>query len=293
VSNKGRALVLEKPEYPDRRSRAEEPVEVAEDIAALVASVDRVVAEQQADRDQRERHEIHRAKRERVTVVIVGVAAVIALGALAVSYHDTSEFLREAGSTAAEQHADTAAVLAKTDAQITALRGQTDALRGQLDEMKTASAIWRSEFTGVMQLDNVRANNNPTGWLITSRWNNIGKTDVLGFKGWNHLQFFPSVEDVKKIDFLKVPKGENINEPQAIRAGDYMTYGTSQVTMAQAWDEMYGKGAIISWGYIEYDDIFGTHHTVQHCESWNFQYEPPAINMGLPQPLSLNCNRRT
>lgn len=268
-------------------------MEEAEDIAVLVASIDRVVAEQQANRDQRERHEIHRAKRERITVVIVGIAAVVALGALVVSYLDTHESLSEARSTAAEQHADTLAALAKTDAQIAALTEQTVTLRGQLEEMKTASAIWRREFTGVMQLDNVRANNSPSGWLITSKWNNIGKTDVLNFKGWNHLQYFPSVEEVKKIDFLKVPKGENINEPQTILAGDYMTYGNYQMTMAQAWEEMYGKGAIISWGYIEYDDIFGTHHTVQHCESWNFQYEPPAINMGLPQPLSLNCNRRT
>jgi hypothetical protein len=268
-------------------------MEGAEDIAALVASVDRVVAEQQANRDQRERHAIHRAKRQRIADVIVGIAAVVALGAIVASYHETNSFLREARSAAAEQHTDTLAALAKTDAQIGALKEQTDTLRGQLAEMKTASAIWRSEFTGVMQLDNVRANNSPSGWLITSKWNNIGKTDVLNFKGWNHLQYLPSVEEVKKIDFLKVPKGENISEPQTIPASDNVTYGNYQVTMAQAWEGMYGKGAIISWGYIEYDDIFGVHHTVQHCESWNFQYEPPAINMGLPQPLSLNCNRRT
>ena len=268
-------------------------MEGAEDIAALVASVDRVVAEQQANRDQRERHAIHRAKRQRIADVIVGIAAVVALGAIVASYHETNSFLREARSAAAEQHTDTLAALAKTDAQIAALKEQTDTLRGQLAEMKTASAIWRSEFTGVMQLDNVRANNSPSGWLITSKWNNIGKTDVLNFKGWNHLQYFPSVEEVKKIDFLKVPKGENISEPQTIPASENVTYGNYQVTMAQAWEGMYGKGAIISWGYIEYDDIFGVHHTVQHCESWNFQYEPPAINMGLPQPLSLNCNRRT
>jgi hypothetical protein len=286
VSSIGRALILERSEYPDPRSRAE-------DIAALVASVDRVVAEQQGGRDQRERHEIDRAKRERITVVTVGIAAVVALGALIVVYQTTREFLREARSTAAEQHADTLAALAKTDAQIAALTEQTNTLRGQLEEMKTASAIWRSEFTGVMQLDNVRANNSPSGWLITSKWNNIGKTDVLNFKGWNHLQYFSSVEEVKKIDFLKVPKGENISEPQTILSSDYVSYGNYQVTMAQAWEDMYGKGAIISWGYIEYDDIFGVHHSVQHCESWNFQYEPPAINMGMPQPLSLNCNRRT
>jgi hypothetical protein len=268
-------------------------MEGAEDIAALVASVDRVVAEQQANRDQREQHAIHRAKRQRIADVIVGIAAVVALGAIVASYQETNSFLREARSAAAEQHTDTLAALAKTDAQIAALKEQTDTLRGQLAEMKTASAIWRSEFTGVMQLDNVRANNSPSGWLITSKWNNIGKTDVLNFKGWNHLQYLPSVEEVKKIDFLKVPKGENISEPQTIPASDNVTYGNYQVTMAQAWEGMYGKGAIISWGYIEYDDIFGVHHTVQHCESWNFQYEPPAINMGLPQPLSLNCNRRT
>jgi hypothetical protein len=119
-------------------------MEEAEDIAALVASVDRVVAEQQANRDQRERHAIHRAKRERITVVIVGIVAAVALGAITVSYQETRSFLREARFAAAEQHTDTLAALAKTDAQIAALKEQTDTLRGQLAEMKTASAIWRS-----------------------------------------------------------------------------------------------------------------------------------------------------
>src|SRR5580704_3737981 len=146
ASSIGRALILEKPEYRDPRSRAEEPMEEAEDIAALVASVDRVVAEQQANRDQREQHAIHRAKRQRIADVIVGIAAVVALGAIVASYQETNSFLREARSAAAEQHTDTLAALAKTDAQIAALKEQTDTLRGQLAEMKTASAIWRSEL---------------------------------------------------------------------------------------------------------------------------------------------------
>ena len=281
-----KGLTLEKPAYPNlRRGSEEQGAGLEEDVASLVAAMDRIVEAHQADRDQRERHEIRRVRRERIIIVIASIAAAAALGALVVSYQATADLLREARSTAAE-------VLVKMDAEIASLKNQTDAMRGQLDEMKINSTIWRSELTGVMQLDNARISNSATGWLTTPKWKNIGKTDVLNFKGWNHLQFFLSVEDVKKIDFLKVPKGENVSEPQTVLAGESVAYGNTQVTLAQAWNVIYGKGEVISWGYVEYDDIFGGHHTVQHCEGWNFQFDAPAMNMGLPQPLSLNCNRR-
>jgi cell division protein FtsB len=257
-----------------------------------VASVDHIVPEQQGDYDQRERYESLRAKRERMTVTVIVIAAVAVLGALAVSYQGNRELVRETSSAAAEQHADMLAVLAKTDAQIAALKDQSDTLRAQLDEMKTSSALLRSDFAGTMQLDNVRVNNS-TGWFITPKWSNTGKTEVLNFKGWNHLQLFPSLEEFKRVDFSKIPRGASSSEPQVVFSGDYVIYANSQVTMMQAWEEIYEKAVVISWGYVEYDDIFGTHHFVQHCESWGFQYEPPAINIGLPQPLSLNCNRRT
>jgi hypothetical protein len=281
-----KGLTLDEPAYPNPRRRVEEHAEEVEDVAALVASVDRVAAAQQANRDQRERYETRRAKREWIIIAIVSIAAAAALGALVAACQAIMEGLRETRSTTAE-------ILAKMDAQIASLKDQTDAMRGQLDEMKTSSAIWRSELTGVMLLDNARTTNSPTGWLTTPKWKNMGKTDVLDFKGWNHLQFFPSAEDVKKIEFSKIPKGENISEPQTVLAGDSVTYGNTQVTLAQAWNVIFGKGEIVSWGYVEYDDIFGVHHSVQHCENWSFQYDSTTVNMGLSQPLSLGCNRRS
>jgi hypothetical protein len=103
------------------------------------------------------------------------------------------------------------------------------------------------------------------------------------------------VKSAQSTDFQNPPANFVISEEgQEILASEERSFISYAISWDEMWKQLYDAGMIITWGYIEYYDIFGGRHTARHCGYFTFHYSggKVAISHGVTI-LREDCNRRT
>ena len=114
-------------------------------------------------------------------------------------------------------------------------------------------------------------------------------------KGWNDYRVFHNLADVKTFDFIN-PSSDHIistlgmhelTPTERIAFPSYRIGGAdTEHLIAEEW-------FAVTWGNMEYKDIFGTFYTVRQCMYYVFtRDETGATAMHLPALLRPECNRR-
>jgi hypothetical protein len=193
-----------------------------------------------------------------------------------------------------QQHKDTVSALSKTDTTIAALEAQAEIMRGQLDIMKTDSAIKKNDLAAKMTMV-IERNIEAEGFSITARWTNNGKTDAIGFKGWDDFKIFTNKSEIETFPFLDpITSGVGMWEGAGfdVAPGEDTRFHTKHISIQNAWDMMYGRSFGIFWGYVQYKDIFNNFHTVRDCHIFVVSNERGTLTLQLPHVLRQSCNER-
>jgi hypothetical protein len=154
---------------------------------------------------------------------------------------------------------------------------------GQLEVMKTESDYRRYELAANMQLK-IDSHGIPGGWNVNTVWEDVGKTDALNVTGWIDLKFVPR-EKINSTNFFDMPDGKQLYAKETVVPGDKVIYKTMRVGLSEALDPINSTPVI--FGYIEYNDIFETSHTVHFCRALDFTFNGQILTMNLPSKLSL------
>jgi len=170
-----------------------------------------------------------------------------------------------------------------------ALNRTDNHIDGQLEVMKTEAAYRRYELAANMQL-NIVYPHNIDSWDVTPVWQNAGKTDALQVAGWVDLKFVPS-DKLTSTDFVGIPTGKQLSKKETVIAGETAVYRTQTVGLSQVADPAHDVPVI--FGYIEYEDIYETLHTVNFCRALDFTTKDRTVAMNLPLKLPLPCESRT
>jgi hypothetical protein len=180
----------------DHRSYTTTPEQdknIIDTIVGIRTVIDRVANTQQARYKQTDTHERARKKREYGTIFALFLAAWVAAWGIVQSHRDTNRALKEARTTAAQQHTNTLAALDKIDATINALNGQADIMRGQLDEMRLQlSAVQRAwiKITEIkLATPGLRIDNDGALLQISLKVRNTGNIPSL-YGSW-HVRLVP------------------------------------------------------------------------------------------------------
>jgi hypothetical protein len=131
--------VREKSQYREKQEAAQNRRDEAEKRQRDIEKSDtfeRIVEEQRATREQQDRHEQAKRDRDNRTIFGIWATALAALITVIVAHIDTRGVIDEAHQSAAKQHTDTLAALAKTDAAIAETRRLADAARDQANVAK-------------------------------------------------------------------------------------------------------------------------------------------------------------
>lgn len=178
--------------------------------------------------------------------------------------------------------------------------GQLKAMQGQLDEMKETTAVMK-----IQSLPKIANGLDPpwvvtdkdgktTGWNITPNVTNSGQTDAINFSVWDNAHYFPANE-ADGIDFPNTPNGPT--QPIVLPAGGKIAQVTAFMAVGDVQNVLDGKGKIILWGNIQWDDSFAGDPT--HIKYYCFQIiptrDPQSGNIILTLPLLYqspkdNCN---
>jgi hypothetical protein len=177
---------------------------------------------------------------------------------------------------------------------------QRNVTERQLNEMQTQSITQRAEVKGVLRLD-LDTPTGPGGWDITTTWVNIGKSDALNVRGWKDTAVIPLVQDravnaatIEHYDFITAPPRVQLpSDGSTVLAGDHIMFISQKITLQQGIDTIAGKVILVSYGYIEYFDIFGTFYTVRFCRLFNFYTDGSTVTVTRPVILPLSCEKRT
>ena len=84
-----------------------------------------------------------------------------------------------------------------------------------------------------------------------------------------------------------------ISAPQIVIPGDTITFASQSMTEPQLWASMYLLGVFVSYGRLEYSDIFGRTYIVDYCRQIDVEWLQNKITWTLPHKLSLPCEKRT
>lgn len=174
-----------------------------------------------------------------------------------------------------------------------ALNSTDHAIHGQLKVMETQSAIQQFDLRAVMEVSLVRKVESGE-FNITPILTNVGKSDAINVRGWTAFKYFNPRSDMAKETFLDKPPDQQMTGPTTFIHGDSTALETEVMTAQQAVETADRKGLGVSYGHIEYSDIFKTIFTIDYCRGINFVRDPNgAINWSLPVVLRQSCERRT
>lgn len=139
----------------ERRHKTEQDQEYIRAIVAVSTTIDRVVREQEARREQTERHEKGKHNRESTTIWVIGATALVATLTLIVTHCDTLHAIREGRQAAQGQHADTMRILEEARRQADAAQKSLVASQRPILYIKGDGNVI-SEGTGLdIDVDNI------------------------------------------------------------------------------------------------------------------------------------------
>jgi hypothetical protein len=226
------------------------------------------------------------------TANATAVLAVVTLSLVLVNVGMLFE-MRRSGD---QQHKDTISALAKTDTTIAALEAQAEVLRGQLDVMKTDSVIKKNDLAAKMTMV-IERNITAGEFTITAHWTNNGKTDAIGFKGWDDFKVFTDNNEMNSFPFSDpITSGVGMWEGAGfdITPGEGTLFHTKFISNQDAWDIMYGRSFGVFWGYVQYRDIFNGFHTIRDCHILVVESNGRGgLTLQLPHVFRQSCNERT
>lgn len=167
-------------------------------IITLNTSIASISAQQTASANQANRHEQNKSLRDWFTFGALVTTAFAALLAMIVSHSDTRGLIKDEKHASAQQHNDTIAALAKTDATISALKAQADTMRNQLAEMRNDKRAWVSPSTlNIRQIWGT--GDHPDDYIeIVVTLLNTGREPAINTSFSVSPEFFPT-DDIKRL----------------------------------------------------------------------------------------------
>jgi len=261
----------EKPQYGEKQEATQNRRDEAEKRERDIEKSDtfkRIVEEQRATREQQDRHEQAKRDRDNRTMWGVWATAVAALITVIVAHIDTRGVIDEAQRSANQQHTDTLAALARSDAAIAEARRLADAAR---DQANTATDTEKRQLRAYVHFVG-KSTPHLDGIPVEMRGSqkNFGLTPAYHVYGAGNLGVAPAAWATTPMPQPDKIKGVGSPTRTYLAPTEEQDFpilfpssGRQTLTPEEQSDIRAGKLRLFAFGVIYYDDVFGKSHTTE------------------------------